>query len=240
MPDLYFGKYTGIVKDNRDDQNLGQLQVSVPAIFQPDELVTARPALPYGFFFVPENNAKVWVEFEGGDPGLPLWTGVQYVPGEWPDEAKANPPQKRVIKTAAGHLIIFDDKDGEAGIEIKDGVNGHDITLNNQGISVKDGVNNHSITFDSTGVTVKTKSGAKVQMTSSGTVIDSGSPTGSKVELTPSGVAVEGGQGIVTVTGNLIQLGPGALPVIRLTDSGIGNLGAPVVMTVTSNTKVLA
>lgn len=240
MHDLHFGKYTGIVKDNRDDQNLGQLKVSVPAIFQPDDLVTVRPALPYGFFFVPENGAKVWVEFEGGDPGLPLWTGVQYVPGEWPDEAKANPPQKRVIKTAAGHLIIFDDKDGEAGIEIKDGVNGHDIKLNNQGISVNDGVNNHSITCDSTGVTVKTQSGAKVQMTSSGTVIDSGTPTGSKVELTPSGVAVEGGQGIVTVTGNLIQLGPGVLPVIRVGDSGIGNLGAPVVMAVTTNTKVLA
>ncbi len=214
--------------------------MSVPALFPADELVTARPALPYGYFFVPENGAKVWVEFEGGDSGLPLWTGIQYVAGEWADEAKVNPPQKRVIKTASGHLIIFDDKDGEAGIEIKDGVNGHDITLNKDGISVKDGVNKHSIAFDSNGVTVKTQSGAKVQLTSSGAIVDSGKPTGGKVELTPSGVAVEGGQGIVTVTGNLIQLGPGAVPVIRMGDSGIGNLGAPVVMAVTTNTKVFA
>ncbi len=239
MPEHYFGKYTGIVKDNRDDQNLGQLQVSVPAIFPPDDVVLARAALPYGYFFVPENNAKVWVEFEGGDPGLPLWTGVQYVPGEWPDEAKANPPQKRVIKTAAGHLIIFDDKDGEAGIEIKDGVNGHDITLNNQGISVKDGVNNHSITFDSTGVTVKTKSGAKVQMTATGVTVDSGS--GAKVEVTAAGVNVDGGPAIVSVTGSVIKLSQSAaLPIIRMTDQGIGNLGAPVVLIGPGNPTVLA
>jgi len=257
MSDLYFGKYTGIVKDNRDDQNLGQLQVSVPTIFQPDELVTARPALPYGFFFVPENETKVWVEFEGGDPGLPLWTGVQYVPGEWANEAKANPPQKRVIKTASGHLIIFDDKDGEAGIEIKDGVNGHDITLNKDGISVKDGVNKHavdftkkgisvndgvnthSITFEGTGVTIKTSAGAKVQLTSSGTIVDSG--TGATVELTPSGVSVDGGPGIVSVKGSVIQLSASAaLPVLRVTDQGIGNLGAPVVMVGPGNLTVLA
>src|SRR6516162_8127190 len=94
----YFGKYTGIVQDNRDDQKLGQLTVTVPSIFDSSETVVARPALPYGFFFVPENQAKVWVEFEGGDTGLPLWTGVQYVAGEWPPEASINPPQKRVIK----------------------------------------------------------------------------------------------------------------------------------------------
>lgn len=257
MPGQYFGKYTGIVKDNRDDQNLGQLQVSVPAIFPPDDVVVARAALPYGYFFVPENNAKVWVEFEGGEPGLPLWTGVQYVPGEWPDEAKANPPQKRVIKTAAGHLIIFDDKDGEAGIEIKDGVNGHDIKLNQDGISVKDGVNNHEIdltkqgisvkdgvnqnnlTLDSSGVKVDAGTGAKVELAATGVTVDSGS--GAKVEVTAAGVNVDGGPGIVSVTGSVIKLSQSAaLPIIRITDQGIGNLGAPVVLIGPGNPTVLA
>lgn len=118
MPDLYFGKYTGIVTDNRDDQNLGQIKVSAPAIFPPDEHVIARPALPYGVFFVPEVGAKVWVEFEGGDTGLPLWTGVQYVAGEWAEEARLSPPQRRVIKSASGHVMIFSDKNGEERIEI--------------------------------------------------------------------------------------------------------------------------
>ena len=62
MPGQYFGKYTGIVKDNKDDDKLGQLKVVVPAIFPEDEQMIARPALPYGFFFVPDDvlhNASI-------------------------------------------------------------------------------------------------------------------------------------------------------------------------------------
>ena len=163
MPGQYFGKYTGIVKDNRDDEKLGQLQVSVPAIFPEEELMPARAALPYGFFFVPENGAKVWVEFEGGDPGLPIWTGIQYVAGEWATEAEADPPQKRVIKTAAGHLLIFRDKDDEASIEINDGVNKHTIVLNKDGIEIKDGANNHSIKLASDGITLESAGDVKIK-----------------------------------------------------------------------------
>jgi uncharacterized protein involved in type VI secretion and phage assembly len=155
MPSSYFGKYTGIVKDNRDDEMLGQLQVSVPAIFPRDEMVIARAALPYGFFFVPEVEAKVWIEFEGGDPGLPLWTGVQYVPGEWAAEAEVDPPTKRVIKTAKKHLLIFNDTEGEESIEIRDGKNGHIILADQAGIQITDGVNNHVITINGNGITLE-------------------------------------------------------------------------------------
>jgi hypothetical protein len=118
VPDRYFGKYTGIVRDNRDTSRLGQIKVSVPSIFPPEELMEARCALPYGVFFVPEPEQKVWVEFEGGDSGLPIWTGIQYVPGEWPDEAAVEPPHRRVIKTVSGQLIILHDHADERGIEI--------------------------------------------------------------------------------------------------------------------------
>jgi hypothetical protein len=230
MPDQYFGKYTGIVKDNRDAQKLGQLQVSVPAIFPPDELVTARAALPYGFFFVPEAEAKVWIEFEGGDSGLPIWTGVQYVPGEWAPEAEADPPQKRVIKTASGHLLIFNDASGEEAIQIRDGVNGHDIKLDNQGIQVTDGRNQHQVTLDSSGITVQAQSGAKVQLTAAGVSVNAGS---AMVEVTGTTVRVHGGT---------IMLSDAALmPVLRATlDQGIGNLGAPVPLIGPGNPNVLA
>lgn len=256
MPDQYFGKYTGIVKDNQDDQNLGQVKVSVPAIFPPDELMTARPALPYGYFFVPENETKVWVEFEGGDPGLPLWTGVQYVSGEWAEEAKANPPQLRVIKTPAGHLLIFDDKDGEGSIRIKDGVNGHEILLDKDGIQVKDGINSgqsvvlngsgieakdtnqNDLKMDSNGAKLSISSGAKVELTSSGVTIEAGPTT--KISLTPGMLSVENA-GAVQVKGSPILLSSSAaLPVVRLTDFGIGNMGAPVVITSVGNPMVLA
>ncbi|HEY8947050.1 MAG TPA: phage baseplate assembly protein V [Polyangiaceae bacterium] len=118
MAEQYFAKYTGIVRENRDAEGLGQLGVSVPAIFPPQEVVRARAALPYGVFFVPEVGAKVWVEFEGGEPGLPLWTGLHYVPGEWPAEARADPPTRRLIKSATGHFVLFNDRSGEERLEI--------------------------------------------------------------------------------------------------------------------------
>jgi hypothetical protein len=219
MPDLYYGKYTGIVKDNSDAEKLGQLQVVVPAIFPPDEVIKARAALPYGFFFVPEIQAKVWIEFEGGDTGLPLWTGVQYVAGEWPPEAQAIPPSHRVIKTASGHLVTFDDTSGAEKIDVRD-------------------ASGQAITLDANGVSIQAVGGAKAELTSSGITLQAAA--GAKVELTPTGVAVDAGATSVTVTGTAIRLGAGSLPVVRLSDSGIGNLGAPVVMTVSSNSQVFA
>jgi len=118
MADKHFGKYTGIVVENRDDDNLGRLQVSVPSILEEDDLITAVPALPYGYFFVPEVGNKVWVEFEGGELGLPLWTGVQYVPGEWADEGIANPPQKRVVRSPTGNYLLLSDRQGEEGVKL--------------------------------------------------------------------------------------------------------------------------
>jgi hypothetical protein len=240
MPGQYFGKYTGTVKDNRDDQNLGRLQVSVPTQFPPDELVTARAALPYGFFFVPEQEAKVWVEFEGGDPGLPIWTGVLYVPGQWPEEAKANPPQRRVIKTASGHVVTFNDKGGEEKIEIRDGVNGHVITLAKNGLKITDGVSGHEVAFTAQGINVHDGVNKhSLTLDASGVAVTAA--TGAKVQLTAALTAVDAGPGVVEVKGAVIKLSAAATwPVIRVTDQGIGNLGAPVIMVGPGNPAVLA
>jgi uncharacterized protein involved in type VI secretion and phage assembly len=118
MADKYFAKYTGVVADNRDAERLGRIEVRVPAIFAA-AVVTARAALPFGYYFVPEVGAKVWIEFEGGDPGLPLWTGLQYVAGEWPTEGRTAPPHQRVIKSARSHFIIFSDDSGTERLEIR-------------------------------------------------------------------------------------------------------------------------
>jgi hypothetical protein len=154
MPAQHFGKYSGVVRSNVDEQMLGRLQVAVPAIFPEEEQVIARPALPYGFFFVPEIGAKVWVEFEGGDTTKPLWTGVQYVQGEWPPEAAGSPPQKRVMKTAGGHLVIFDDTPGAASIEIKDGMGGHTVKLDVAAITLEHGLTGAKIEIGPGGITI--------------------------------------------------------------------------------------
>ena len=240
----YFGKYSGIVKDNRDSEKLGKVKVSVPAIFPPDELMDARPALPYGWFFVPENETQVWVEFEGGDASLPLWTGVQALSGKWASEVDLDPPEKRGLKTKAGHLILFDDKSGEELIRIFEGVHSHEILLDKNGITVTDGVNSHTLKFDSSGVKISTQGGASMELTSSGVTVDAGSGSltlkGSSITLDAS-ATVEAKGSVVNLNASLVKLGSSAaLPVARVTDQGIGNLGAPVVILPPGSTQVLA
>jgi hypothetical protein len=235
VADRYFGKYSGIVKNNEDAEKLGILQVSVPTIFPADEQVPARAALPYGMFFVPENGTNIWVEFEGGDSSCALWTGVQHVAGTWAGEAAKNPPTVRALKTASGHLLIFDDTDGSESIVLADGKNAHELKFDAAGIRLTDGKNGHVITLDSGGIKVTDgKNQHEIEMSSSAVTVKHGVGM-AKVTLEASSVKAEVGPAKVeldparaTVNGPLVLLGAGAAPVLHFGDQGIGNLGAPV------------
>jgi hypothetical protein len=115
----YYGKYSGEVVDNRDDEHSGRIMVKAPAVFGPDLEVRARPCLPFGHFYVPAIGTKVWVEFEAGDPQYPIWVGTWYPQDSAPQEARIDPPENRVIQTPSGHTIEIMDKDGEWKITIR-------------------------------------------------------------------------------------------------------------------------
>ncbi len=139
----YFGKYRGVVIDNKDPQQLGRMRLWVPSLFptvanaQPDtESLSvsdwAWPCLPFGgtadqgMFFVPEIGSKVWVEYEEGNLDSPIWVGVFWsAPGgqtEIPAEAKemeANDPKRRVLKTSSGHMLEFCDIEGKESITLR-------------------------------------------------------------------------------------------------------------------------
>ena len=237
MADQYFGKYSAIVKDNQDADELGILQVSVPTIFPADELVAARAALPYGMFFVPEVDTQIWVEFEGGDTEFPIWTGVQHIAGTWAPEAAKNPPTVRAFKTAAGHLLIFDDTSGSESIVLTDGVNAHRLKFDADGITLTDGQSNHVIEMGSSAVTVKHGGGvAKVTLEAAAVKAEAG--PASVVTVTSGEVTVNAPK--VTVGGGQVLLGAGLAPVLHLGDQGIGNLGAPVPITITTQMQVMA
>ena len=138
FPGVYVASVEGVEGD--DDDRLGRIQVSVPAVFgevSPEYFAWARPCFPYGHFFVPEKGERVWVAFENGDPTAPVWLGVLYPKGKVPAEADASPPAKRVVKTASGHVVVLDDTSGSESVEIRAGKHNHKIRLDDKGITIE-------------------------------------------------------------------------------------------------------
>jgi Type VI secretion system/phage-baseplate injector OB domain len=114
----YWGKYRGKVVDNLDPLAMGRLLVEVPQV-PASAMNWAMPCVPYagpqlGFFAMPDLDANIWVEFEGGDPGYPIWTGCYWAEGEAPLPA-ARDPFIKVFQTES-NMLIFDDTPGEGGI----------------------------------------------------------------------------------------------------------------------------
>ena len=112
MRSHYFGKYRGVVTDSADPNLRGRIKVRVPAVLG-DAEVWALPCVPYagdkvGFFFLPEPGTAVWVEFEGGDPSYPIWTGCFWADGQVPDDGK---PERKVLRTGKITLRIDDEAD---------------------------------------------------------------------------------------------------------------------------------
>lgn len=76
----YFGKYRGTVVNNLDPEQRGRLMAQVPDVTGFVPSTWALPCVPMaglqmGAYVVPSLGAKVWIEFEQGDPDYPIWTG---------------------------------------------------------------------------------------------------------------------------------------------------------------------
>ena len=111
----YFGKYRGTVIDNDDSTNRGRVKVRVPAVLK-DLEIWAMPCLPYtgdnaGTYFIPATGAGVWVEFEGGDPSYPIWTGGFWADGELPQDQNGNEakPSLKIVRSEQGLMVALDD-----------------------------------------------------------------------------------------------------------------------------------
>jgi uncharacterized protein involved in type VI secretion and phage assembly len=92
LPDggpAFYGKYRGKVENAIDPQGLARVQVSCPAVLGDATLAWAMPCLPgagpgVGFHAIPPVGAKIWVEFEGGNPDYPIWAGGFWDIGDAP------------------------------------------------------------------------------------------------------------------------------------------------------------
>ena len=126
-------------------------------------------------------GARVWVEFEAGDPASPLWVGTWYAQGEVPVEADLTPPTSHVLHTTPdpSHVIELSDTDGDERITIRNR-NGAVVTLDDAG-----------------SIVVEAKGGlARVVLDSGGTVTVEASTLEVNADATTiSGTAEVGGAG---------------------------------------------
>ncbi len=70
-----------------------------------------------GFFALPSVGSTVWVAFDQGFTGRPVWLGTWYGLGELPEEI-TDPANVRLMKTPGGHVLLFDDTPGASKIFI--------------------------------------------------------------------------------------------------------------------------
>lgn len=111
MESRVYGKYRGVVVENVDPDKMGRLQVSVENVLGAEK-AWALPCVPYagkgvGWLFLPEVGTNVWVEFEGGDIGQPIWTGCFWKPGEFEGE---HAPHIKRIQTEKLSVEIDDER----------------------------------------------------------------------------------------------------------------------------------
>jgi uncharacterized protein involved in type VI secretion and phage assembly len=217
----YYGKYRGFVVDNADPEKRARLRLRVPSLLGETETGWALPCLPYGgladqgLFLVPDVDAQLWVEFEEGNLDRPIWVGTFWQrDGDPPAEAAVDPPTTRVLKTASGHILQFDDAEGAeqfrlvhpAGAEMTVDKDGTVSTKDAQGaqlvldaaagkVELKD-ANGNVLTMDAAGTKIKDKNGNTVEMAASGITVK-----GQQIVIEGSSVAVGGAGGEPLIKG---------------------------------------
>jgi uncharacterized protein involved in type VI secretion and phage assembly len=140
----FYGKYRGIVADVDDPDGLGRIKVRVKKVYGDVVSPWALPCAPYagpgvGFYAIPPVDAGVWVEFEAGDPALPIWTGAWWARDDAPKDEKgtaASPPLK-IWRSEKGLLLALDDDGNTATLSDGDGSNLVTIKVNDGQVRVQ-------------------------------------------------------------------------------------------------------
>lgn len=70
------GIHRATVVGTSDPDGQRRLLVTAPGVLGPDP-VWAEACVPCRSRAVPKVGSQVWLMFEGGDPGLPVWIGVR-------------------------------------------------------------------------------------------------------------------------------------------------------------------
>lgn len=200
---LVNGVVVGIVTDNHDPDGLGRVKVTFNWLSQNNTTDWVRISTPYtgekrGVFFLPEVEDEVLVAFEHGDINRPFVIG-----GLWNEEGPPPDPNSdgennlKQIKTRSGHVLLFDDTDGNEKIEIVT-KSGHKIVLDDSSsspkVTIQDKTESNLLEIDSNQNSIHIESAAKLSLKAPAIEIGADSSISIK------------SSGTLTIQGNLVQI----------------------------------
>lgn len=235
----FFGKYRGKVTGNRDPLNIGRIQAEVPAVLGNGRLSWAMPCTPYagmqvGFYAIPPIGANVWVEFEGGDPDYPIWSGCFWGQGETPVLPVEGPDVQRF--KSMGISLSMSNQPGQAGFSIEVGPpvspTPLSLTINPQGIELNNG-NRTVVKLAADSIEASNSQQATVKLTPTDIELTS-SPVAAKLSASGSAIELTHGPTTITLKADSVEIKQAAA-VIKLSASGIELTNNPAAVKLTAN-----
>ena len=163
----YYGLYRGTVVNNVDPMMLGRLMITVPDVGSAIPSTWAMPCVPMagkqmGTFLIPQIGSGVWVQYEGGDPDYPVWTGGWWGnSAEVPALALAGVPGNPniVLQSSLQNALVISDLPGPTGGIMLKSTTGATLIVNDTGIYIQNG---KGATLTMVGPTVTINEGALV------------------------------------------------------------------------------
>lgn len=220
IDEKHYGKFRGTVVDNKDKQKRGRLKLRIPSVLADQDSDWALPCLPYGgydqqgMFMVPQIDAQVWVEFEEGDIHRPIWVGTFWQQDtDVPKDAAKEEPTTRLFQTKSGHILQFDDEEGEERFRLFHPAEAEMLIDKNGSISLKD-TSGAMLTMDAkkSEIIVEDANGNIMTMNGSGTKVEDSN--GNVIEMTAAGITAQAPK--IVIKGSQVHLGDeGGEPVIK-------------------------
>jgi len=166
----YYGVVEAIVVDVYDPDKEGKVKVQFP--WFDEDMVTEYSRVcqlyagnGYGALFVPEVGDEVIVGFVHGDMRLPVILGGVYNGKDKPSSSREKTKDQKLIRTKAGHELVFDDQDKKLTVKTPGGLtlelddNPKKVTLKTaSGQSVVLDGSSSAITIEATNVSLKATS----------------------------------------------------------------------------------
>lgn len=132
----YYGVLAATVQENANDpENLARVRVTYQWFDNTTKSEWARvcqvyAGKNYGVVFVPEIGDEVLIALYQGDMRFPYVLGGVHNREDPPPTARDNGPDQKLIRTKAGHEILFDDKSKDIRITT---AQGGTVTVNADG-----------------------------------------------------------------------------------------------------------